>query len=62
MKTGKKFVVPFVILGILVFLLICTAESLIALRKAIRERDAAVSGAEEAPNTPSADCDEPDTP
>ena len=47
MKTEKKFVILAAVIGSLVFLLICAALSLIALREAIRERDAAVREAGE---------------
>ena len=54
MKTEKKLVILAAVIGSLVFLLICAALSLIALRKAIRERDAAVREAGEGPEDPDA--------
>ena len=46
MKTEKKPVAAVVVIGVLVFLLLCAAESLLALRKAIKERDAALRASE----------------
>ena len=46
MKTEKKPVAAIVVIGVLVFLLLCAAESLLALRKAIKERDAALRASE----------------
>ena len=54
MKTEKKFVILAAVIGSLVFLLICAALSLIALREAIRERDAAVREAGEDRKDPDA--------
>lgn len=53
MKTEKKFIILAAVIGSLIFLLICAALSLIALREAIRERDAAVREAGEAPDASS---------
>jgi hypothetical protein len=46
MKTEKKSIVYAVVFGVLVFLLLCAAESLLALRKAIKERDDALRASE----------------
>ncbi len=39
----KKTAALTIAVGVILFLTICTAESLIALRKALKERDAAAS-------------------